>query len=612
MDELLFDGGALYWLERRPSEAGRQVIVRSDLHGSIADILPSSFNARTRVHEYGGGSYTVSDGIVYFINNSDQAIYKLESGNAKLLYSHDGLRFADLLIDKQHQLLICVCEDHRNSHEVLNSLISIPLAGGDHRTIAYGHDFYSSPALSPDGRTLAWLSWDHPDMPWDTTMLWSAALNDEGTIDEPLMVAGGNNISIFQPQWSPDGRLYFVSDEHGYWNIWRLDSDVISPLADFEYEFGVPQWSFAMSTYAFDVSGQIFCAFNNQGLWSIGMLCVNTGKLLRIDTPYTDIKSVRALNGMAGFIGGSPTQPHTISIINLDDYHLTHLRTSIENPIDHDWLSKSEAISFKSENGIAHGFFYPPTNPNYAPLPLERPPLIVFCHGGPTAASTNTLNLRIQYWTSRGFAVFDVNYRGSTGYGRTYRQALNGQWGILDVADCAKGAQYLTNRGDVDDSRLIIRGSSAGGYTCLCALTFTSSFKAGASLYGIGDLEALLQDTHKFESHYLDRLIGPWPQAKQRYHDRSPRYHASQLSCPIIFMQGLDDKVVPPAQAEAMVTVLREKHLPVAYLVFEGEQHGFRKAQTITHALESEHYFYTQIFGIPWHGTECPVTIENL
>ncbi|MEA3385433.1 MAG: prolyl oligopeptidase family serine peptidase, partial [Thermodesulfobacteriota bacterium] len=600
-NQIALDDEDVYWIEMRPSESGRHVVVRHTPDGRTIDITPSSFNARTRVHEYGGGSFVVEYGRVYFSNYSDQRLYLQDPGSEPKPISPDAdLRFADGVIDHRRGRIICVCEDHSNAvDEVTNSLVSLDLGSGDEvKIIVSGNDFYSSPCISPDGFRLAWLSWNHPNMPWDGTELWMGELNADGSVMRFEKLAGGLDESIFQPQWSSDGMLYFVSDLTGWWNLYRWRDGRIEPVVRMDAEFGVPQWIFGMSTYAFESKRRIICSYTQKEIWQLASIDTVTGELKTIDTPFTEIGFLKAVPGRAVFVAGSPNEPGSVVQLNLATRKLEVLRRSSDVAIDPVFLSLPKSIDFPTvQRQRAYGFFYPPKNRNYAAPNGERPPLLVMTHGGPTAATSGTLNLGIQYWTSRGIAVMDVNYGGSSGYGRAYRQRLKGQWGIVDTDDCVNSARYLTKHFDVDDNRLVIRGGSAGGYTTLCTLIFYNIFKAGASYYGISDLEALTKETHKFELHYLDHLIGPYPERRDLYKKRSPIHFAERLSCPVIFFQGLEDKIVPPNQAEMMFKILREKGLPVAYVPFEKEQHGFRIAENIKRTFDAELYFYSRVFG---------------
>ncbi len=623
LGQIALDGENVYWTEGRPAEGGRNVIVRRTADGKIADMTPSPFNVRTRVHEYGGGTFTVSNGTVYFSNFGDQRLYRQTPGSEpQPLTLEANRRYADAVIDPQRRRIICVCEDHSNGgHEPANCLVSINVENGeDALVLASGSDFYSSPRLSPDNSQLAWLSWNHPNMPWDGTQLWVASIKEDGSLSEPQLVAGGVEESVFQPEWSPDGVLYFVSDRTDWWNFYRWQPSLgkggvwmVESLCEMEAEFGLPQWVFGMSTYAFESANRIICTYTQEGIWYLASLDTQTKQLEVIETPYTEISSLHAANGRAAFMAGSATEPTAIVQMDLATRQIEVLRRSSELEIDTGYLSMPQAIAFPTENGLtAYAIFYPPQNKDYTAPPEEKPPLIVKSHGGPTASTSSAFNLRIQYWTSRGFAFVDVNYGGSTGYGREYRQRLKDNWGIVDVDDCVNAAKYLAEQGLVDGERLAIAGGSAGGYTTLAALTFRDVFKAGASYYGVSDLEILAKETHKFESRYLDGLIGPYPERKDLYEKRSPIHFTDQLSCPVIFFQGLEDKVVPPNQAEIMVEAIKAKGLPVAYVAYEGEQHGFRRAENIKRTLDGEFYFYSRVFGFEPADVIEPVTIANL
>ena len=613
--QIALDGGDIYWTEMRPTEGGRNVIVRRKPDGQITEVTPFPFSARTRVHEYGGSSFVVRQGTVYFTNFADQRIYYQAPDSApKPLTPATDLRYADGVIDRRRDRLICVREDHTSAgREAVNTLVSLDLKSGDAQVLVSGNDFYSSPRLSPDSSCLAWLTWNHPNMPWDGTELWIGELTTDGSLSRTERVAGGVDESIFQPEWSPDGVLYFVSDRTGWWNLYRWRDRHTEPLCEMEAEFGRPQWVFGLSTYAFESAKRIICTYGKQGTRHLASLDITARKLETIATPYTEIWDLQTAPGRVVLGVGSPTEPASIVQLDLATRQLEVLRRSSNIAIDSGYLSTPQAVEFPTEQGLtAHAFFYAPQNRDYIAPSDERSPLVVKSHGGPTAATSTTFNLGIQYWTSRGIAVLDVNYGGSTGYGRAYRQRLNGQWGVVDIDDCVNAVRYLIERGEVDNNRLTITGGSAGGYTTLCALTFRNIFKAGASYYGISDLEALARDTHKFESRYLDRLIGPYPQLRDLYQQRSPIHFSDRLSCPLILFQGLEDKIVPPNQAELMVEVLRAKGLPVAYVPFEGEQHGFRRAENIKRALDGELYFYSRIFGFELADLVEPVPIENL
>ncbi|HUJ09496.1 MAG TPA: S9 family peptidase [Verrucomicrobiae bacterium] len=599
LSEVVLEGKDTFWSEMRPAEGGRCVLVRQSADGRIDEITPPPFNARTRAHEYGGGAYTVVDGIVYFSNFTDQRIYRRDlSGRIQPVTPEGSLRFADAIVDRIRGCMYCVQEDHTQAgKEPVNSLVNVDLSGiGNIRVLVSGNHFYSSPRLSPDGTSLAWLTWNHPNMPWDGTELWVGKMARDGTLSDLKKVAGGTDESVFQPEWSPDGVLHFISDRSGWWNLYRLKDDSVEALVPMSADFGMPQWVFGMSTYAFESADRLVCTYSAKGLWQMALLDLKSLRLEELCLPYTQYAYVKAAPGKAVFCAGSPTESLAVVQLDLPSRKLQVLKKSSQTVIDdalRPFLSPAEPVTFKTENDQdAYALFYPPKNPDFKPLPGEKPPLVVKSHGGPTSAASSTLSWGIQYWTSRGFAVVDVNYGGSTGYGREYRSRLNGKWGIVDVDDCCNAALYLARQGKVDEQRMAITGGSAGGYTTLSALTFRKVFRTGASHYGVSDLEALVKDTHKFESRYLDTLIGPYPEQKKIYDERSPIHHTDQLSVPVIFLQGDEDRIVPPSQAECMVDALRKKGLPFAYLLFIGEQHGFRRAENIKRALDAELYFY--------------------
>jgi dipeptidyl aminopeptidase/acylaminoacyl peptidase len=596
LDQIQLDGEDVYWLEGRASEGGRNVIVKRSPSGEIVDITPQGFNVRSRVHEYGGGAYAVYRRTIFFSNFADQRVYQQDPGGVPQPITDDGASYADFRMDAQRSRLIGVRE-----HSGHNSIAAIPGP-----VLVEGADFYSDPIVSPDGKFLAWLQWNHPNMPWDGTELHVAVINPDGSIGSREKVAGGPEESIFQPEWSPDGALYFVSDRTGWWNLYRWQpslrpgGDGYEALHPMAAEFGKPQWTFSMVTYAFMDADRIAATYTEQGRWKLGLLDPNAKRFTPLELRVEPIESIKARAAEGAdifFVGGSPTTAPAIYRYSTGA-RLEVLRSSVTDSIPHDWVSAAEAVTYRVNDRDVHAFYYPPTNPEVTAPPDTQPPLIVVTHGGPTGASLDVLDSKVQFWTSRGFAVLDVNYSGSTGYGRPYRDRLKGQWGIVDVEDAVGGAKAMVAAGKADPNRLIIRGGSAGGYTTLAALTFHDTFKSGASYYGISDLEVLQQDTHKFESRYNDSLIGPYPEAKDVYRARSPIHFTDRLSCPIILFQGLEDKVVPPNQSEMMADAVRKKGLKVKYVTFEGEQHGFRKAENIIRSLEEELAFYRDVFGM--------------
>lgn len=612
-----FSGEDIYWVELRPGEGGRQVLVRRTPDGRTHDMVPPPYSVRTRVHEYGGRSYAVAPGgTVYFSNFKDQRLYRVRPGEEpQPLTPEAPLRYADQQIDPRRGRLLCILEDHSQSNQQAeNSLVSLRLEdGGGLMVLASGNDFYASPALSPDGERLAWLTWNHPNMPWDGTELWLGNLNADGSLASSQKIAGGIDESIYQPEWSPDRTLYFVSDRTGWWNLYRWNGEEAEALYPMEAEFGQPQWNFGRKSYGFLSADEILCRYMVKGISHLGLLDVNRKSLEPVEIPYQSVFELCVTPAGAIFIGGSPTETPVVALLDPESKQLTVLRSTQEMRLDPGYISIPEAIEFPTEGGkTAHAFYYPPANKDYTAPEGEKPPLIVMSHGGPTGMADTTLDPRKQYWTSRGFGVLDVNYGGSSGFGREYRERLKGQWGRVDVEDCVNGARYLVEQGRVDGERLAIRGGSAGGYTTLCALTFQNLFKAGASYYGVGDLGALARDTHKFESRYLDGLVGPYPEREDLYREFSPLFNVEQLNCPIIFFQGLEDEVVPPAQSEEMYRAVKSKGLPTAYITFEGEQHGFRSAANIIRSLEAEYCFYAHIFGFEPADEIEPVEIDNL
>jgi dipeptidyl aminopeptidase/acylaminoacyl peptidase len=608
LGDIIVDGADIYWIEGRPSEGGRNVLVRRGPAGSVEDITPAPFSARSRVHEYGGGAATVHGGLVFFSNFADQRLYMQAGGSAPepLTPEGGGWRYADGLFDETRKRWIGVREAHGADGRVDNALVAIDLdTPGPGLALAQGQDFYASPALSPDGRRLAWLTWDHPNMPWVGTELWLAAIGGDGLPGEPRKVAGGPAESIFQPQFSPDGVLYFVSDRTGWWNLYRRapQSGEARALCPREAEFGQAQWVFGQSTYAFLSAEQLVCAYREAGREQLARLDIAAGTLTPIETPFTDFGQVRVAAGKIACRAGSPSDPAVIVTVDPADGAIEVLRRSAPAATDEmlrRYFSVPLHLAFGSGNGLtAFANYYPPSNPDCAAPAGEKPPLVVKCHGGPTSGASTVLSLGVQYWTSRGIAVLDVDYGGSTGYGRTYRERLKGGWGVVDVEDCVNAARHAIAEGLADAERAVITGGSAGGYTVLAALAradvFGDVFRGGASYYGVSDVGALARDTHKFESRYLDWLIGPYPEREDLYRERSPLTHAERLRRPVIFFQGSDDRVVPPNQTEMMVEALRRQGVPVGYLLFQGEGHGFRRAENIKRALDAELYFYAQL-----------------
>ncbi|HKF83901.1 MAG TPA: S9 family peptidase [Solirubrobacterales bacterium] len=619
--------GAVWWAEGRPDEGGRVVLMRRPADGEAETVTPEGTNVRTRVHEYGGGAWClVAPDLVVFVDFGDQRLYRQRLGEEPVAISPEpaepgALRYADMRPTPDGSAIVCVRERDAGE-EPVNEIVLLPLDGAnDPQVLAGGRDFYSFPRISPDGAWLAWTCWDHPNMPWDGTELWVAPLADSG---EERLVAGGAEESVFQPEWGPDGRLYFVSDRDGWWNLYRSSE----PGAELSGEEGTqvqlteeradlahPQWLFGGATYAFLASGAIACVRCEGAEERLFLLRPEGWEPGDLGLPFTSFGyPVLSAQGEAvAFAAASPEGETAIVRHDVGRGETEVIRTSSEEPVDPAYVSRPRPIEFPTGDGaVAYGFYYPPANPEFEAPEGELPPLIVESHGGPTSHATPALSREFLYWTSRGIGVVDVNYRGSSGYGREYRNQLRGTWGVVDNEDCLNAALHLAEQGEADPARLAIRGGSAGGYATLCALTFHDGFAAGASYYGVADAEALVRDTHKFESRYLDRLIGPYPERADLYRERSPINYVERLRVPVILLQGLEDMVVPPNQAETMAAALERNGVPYAYLPFEGEQHSFRKAETNIRCLEAELYFYGRIMGFEPAGDPEPVEIVGL
>jgi dipeptidyl aminopeptidase/acylaminoacyl peptidase len=618
-----------FWVESRPSEGGRLTILSRPLAGgAIREEIPPRFSARNRVNEYGGGAYCVGPDALWFTDSGDHRVHRVDgSGQAVAITPATAVegehRFADLKLSPDERFIVAQRERHddeaRRHGEAINELVIFPADGSaPPRILAEGHDFYAAPCFSPSGRALAWLAWDHPNMPWDGSLLYLADLSGEGEIGELRKVAGGSEISICQPSWSPDGVLHFVSDESGWWNLHALIDGEVVNLCPREAEFGGPQWVSYSSMHAHLSDRRCASIFIAKGQESLGIIETGSIAIEALELPLTQFGQGGELHSdreqRLVFLGGSSTRPTAIHVFDVPKGELRELYRPEGSAFDEAYLSVPRHISFPTGvEETAHAFYYPPCNRDFEAPEGEKPPLMVLCHGGPTGATDTSLHLKAQFFTSRGFAVVDVNYRGSTGYGRAYREAIDGRSGLVEPEDCLAAARHLASLGLVDEARMAIRGGSAGGYVVLCCAVFHRGFKAGTSLYGIADIEALVRDTHKFESRYPQGLIGPYPEAKQTYHDRSPIHFVEQASFPLLILQGLEDPVVPPNQAELMVEGLRKAGLPFAYLAFEGEGHGFRGAATIIRAWEAELEFYRRVLDLGGEAGPGPgLTIENL
>lgn len=604
--------GIATWLESRPAEGGRHVIVTAAPGGGVQELTPTGFNVRTRVHEYGGLSYVRTRGGIYFSNFSDQRLYRQAPGAAPVALTPEGYRYADFDSDAAGALLYCVREDHTAAGEPQNTIVRVSTSGGDAGTILFGDsDFVAYPRISPDGRRIAWIAWNHPDMPWDATTLYVAELSDGG-LSQVRAIAGGPRESVVEPRWDTDGTLYFISDRSGWWNLYRFRDGHSAPVLAIEAELAGALWTLGQSTYTLTGDGRAVVRYTSRAFDRLGVVSLDSGKLTQLELPYIAFSSLELLSRNTVIaVAASPTEEGAVVEIPLEGGSHRVVRAPGELKLAASCISVADDIEFPTTGGAtAHAFFYSPVNPGCRGPEGEKPPLIVKVHGGPTSHSKADLSLATQYWTSRGFALADVNYGGSTGFGRAYRERLDGNWGVVDVADAVAMVRYLISAGRIDARRAAIRGGSAGGFTVLACLAFHDVFTAGANYFGVSDLEALAHDTHKFESRYLDRLVAPLPAGRAVYEARAPILHLEGFRAPLITFQGAEDKVVPPSQSREIVAALKKKGVPVAYLEFEGEQHGFRKAESLIRSLESELAFYGQVFGFMPAGDLPPVVLS--
>ena len=623
------DRDVLYWLESRPAEQGRSVLVRRLPNQSPQDMTPPPFNVGSRVHEYGGGAYAVGNGRIVFSNKIDGAVWLIAAGGVpRKIAAAAGCRYADFRFVPGADTVVCVRADRRARPDLDPEAAIVMLdiapgkdpAGNDGTVLVRGADFYAAPRPSPDGAHLAWLSWDHPDMPWDATRLHTARLLPSGLEDAAIVVGADQREAVIQPEWSPAGVLHFCTDRTGWWNIHRLGpngvAEAVTSVPD--GEIGGPHWGFGQRYFSFQPGGGIVAALSREG--QVHVVAVEGGEIRPLALPPVQHCPVvllaptdtPALAPALAYVSTAVSAPPAVCWSYARDGAVTQdvVRTSGPVLLATENVSVGRSISFRTADGeAAYGFFYPPLNTAFEPPANEKPPLIVMIHGGPTAMARASFSSHVQWWTTRGFAVVDVNYRGSTGFGRPYRRKLDGNWGVADVEDCVAAVRHLVAEGWVDPERIAIRGGSAGGFTALAALTSSSVFKAGASLYGIGDLMLLAKETHKFESRYMDRLVGPLPQSAAVYAERSPINHLDRMSAGAIFFQGLDDKVVPPSQAATMAAAMRARGLPVAHYEFEGEGHGFRRAETLRRVLDLELGFYGRLFGFQPPGLSEAVEI---
>jgi dipeptidyl aminopeptidase/acylaminoacyl peptidase len=615
---LYHDNGYLYWVEGRPQEGGRNTIMRWRAGSDPEEILPAPWNARTRIQEYGGRSILVAQGNIWFSNFSDQRLYRLEPGKDPVALTPEDapLRYGACELDQQRNRLICIREDHRPLEEPRNTLVALPLDGENEGQVLYeGSDFVSAPALSPDGKRIAFVTWDHPNMPWDNTALRSASFDAAGQLTALVEHNPGSSESIADPQWSADNQLHAVSDRSDWWALYRVDGESFEAL-EFpltEAEVGGPAWSIGGHSYRFLADGRIAAKISRWGVYQLYILDPARGSAQLLELGSASVSDVLPVDDLLYVVHSPEQRPTELLATDAEGARALVIRKSRDNSPAPEWVPRYQQVSFPTAGGAtAYGIYYPPTNPQVRAPDSGAPPLLVFVHGGPTGLSTPDYSPGKQYWTSRGFAILDINYRGSTGYGRQYRQALYGQWGIADVEDVVAGARWAAGQGMADPDMLIIRGGSAGGYTTLAAHAFHATFAAGASYFGVSDIEALAQETHKFESRYLDQLIGPYPERRDLYVERSPIHHLEGFDAPLLLLQGLEDKVVPPNQSEMIFEALKSRGVPTAYLAFEGEGHGFRKSENQVRALQAEYYFYAQVLGFATAEELPPVAIIGL
>lgn len=601
--EINLVNGTVYWLELRPWQKGRVALMSWSKSGK-KELLPEKYSVKTKVHEYGGGALLVTKNKIYFVNYDDQQIYCLEkNGSIKKITSIDNVRFADGCFNHQDGSLFFVMEDHRDK-KVINSIVKIS-ADGSIKEFAAGNDFYSNPRISPNGKELSYITWNHPNMPWDGTELWVVNL----TTGQKKLIAGGVSESVLNPKWSPDGQLYYVSDRNGWWNLYRAKSS--KPIVKIEGEFALPPWELGSSLIGF-CNQEIFCSYVQNAVNKFLKILPNDRVKFR-DLPYTRVDGLAADKDQVALIAGSPQLPMSVILFDKKSDKFKILRRGSTVKVEPQNISEPISIEFPtSNNKKAYAFYYAPKNKNYRAPENELPPLIVMCHGGPSSNATPSYCWSIIFWTTRGYAVLDVNYGGSTGYGRAYRERLNGQWGIVDVDDCTNAAMYCIKQGLADKNRLAIEGGSAGGFTVLSSMISKNNFRVGANYYGVTDLPLLKKESHKFEAYDLDKLIGPFSSCKQLYLERSPVNNVDKIKTPVIIFQGGKDEVVPPSQSQIIYDSLVLNKIPTAYILFKDERHGFEKAENIQKSLEAQLYFFSKILNIKLVDKIEAIKIDNL
>ena len=615
INQLYAAGENIYLLLRLPEQGGRSTVARLQGDGHIEQLTPATFDARTRVYEYGGSCFAVNDSVIYFSNFPDDRLYRhLPGESPRPITAAGDMRYADLVIDHKRNRLICIREDHTPTGEPKHTLAAVNLDGDEFGAVLFDQtDFVAFPVLSQDGRKLAWVAWNHPNMPFFSSSLWAADVDEDGSLTNIQQIVPEQEESVTDPRWSPNGDLYFCSDRSNWWNLYRWQDGEITAVSPMAAELGNPYWNIGKTMYRFLTPSRVLAAYNQNGTWHLAQIDTETGTRKELITDFTYIVHLEVVGDHAFVVAGSSSTPRALFMLDLISGEYTCLASSVQHSIPEAYISPSAHISYPTENGLqAHGFYHPPHNPEFEAPAGELPPLIVIAHGGPTGSVKHALDIGVQFYTSRGFAVLEINYGGSAGYGREYRNRLRGEWGVVDVDDAVNGARYLVQQGLADGERTIVRGGSAGGFTTFAALAFRDVFKAGSSHYGISDLEFWDQETHKFEAHYCRTLIGPYPEQTALYRERSPIHRAGEINVPLLIFQGLDDKVVPPNQSRFVADALRARGVPVAHVEFEGEAHGFRFFETNVRVHQTELAFFGQVFGFDPADELPPMHIDNL
>lgn len=601
LEEVWIDGQRIAWLEGRLNEYGRHALMEDDGEHAVCDRLPS-IDIRSRVHEYGGGAFAYHDHALYFSSGEDQRIYRHRAGHdpEALTEAEGDVRYADLAVDPHHQRLVAVREEH-DQGIVTNAIVAIDWDPDQPRSrvLASGHDFFMAPRVSPDGTQIAWLAWDLPAAPWNSSLLFVAPLASDGTVGNPRLVAGGAEESVIEPAWSPDNQLYFLSDRNGWWNLYVWRNEQVAPITALHAEFGDAPWYFGQSSYGFLANGDLVATYTVDGFAQFVRIDPHSREMRHIHCPFSCITHLKVWGEQAVMVATTDREPRSVVLYDFPSRQYLILARASQVTMQEEDIALPEVIDFPNLDGDrCQAFYYPPKNRDYIPPEREKPPIVVLAHGGPTDRAVPEFRLDIQYWTTRGFAVASVNYGGSTGYGRAYRQRLRGRWGIVDVDDLISAVTFLDRWGKADAHRAVLRGESAGGYSVLAALAFRRVFQAGTSYYGISDLAALAATLPKFESGYIEWLVGDRQQHLDRYHDRSPLFHADGFTVPVLFFHGLQDQVVAPDQSRALVETLADRGLPVSHSFFPGQGHGFSDPTILERCHEAELAFYARVLKI--------------